>query len=106
MDIIKEYSEYSTIQGLIYLFFPYQTKLGKIFWTLVILLMLALGLYWCITAYMNWTNNPVLTTITTTAYSVKNVSTIVSQLLFLQNINMRLKGRLILREIRDHPKVT
>ena len=75
MDIIKDYSEYSSIQGLVYLFFPYQTQFGKLFWTLVILLMLALGLYWCTTAYMNWINNPVLTTITTTAYSVKKVRT-------------------------------
>jgi hypothetical protein len=34
-DIIHDYSEYSTIQGLIYIFFNYQTLFGKIFWILV-----------------------------------------------------------------------
>ena len=74
-DIFLEYSEYSTIQGLIYIFFAYQTIVGKIFWTIVLLLMLALGLYWCIQAYLDWQDKPVLTTITTTAYSVNKVST-------------------------------
>jgi len=72
-EIVVDYSEYSTIQGLIYIFFSYQTLFGKIFWIIVILSMLALGLYWCIQAYLDWQKNPVLTTITTTAYSVKQV---------------------------------
>ena len=72
-EIIVDYSEYSTIQGFIYIFFSYQTIFGKIFWIIVILGMLALGLYWCIQAYLDWQDKPVLTTITTTAYSVKQV---------------------------------
>jgi hypothetical protein len=32
-----------------------------------------LGLYWCTTAYLEWMNKPVLTTVTTTAYPVKQV---------------------------------
>ncbi len=73
-DILKDYAENATIQGLIYIFFPYQTHFGKLFWAIVVLLLLALGFYWCVTVYLNWTANPVLTTITTTAYSVKKVS--------------------------------
>lgn len=72
-EIIEDYADYSTIQGIIYIFFIYQTIFGKVFWILVIILMLILGLYWCIEAYNDWEDKPVLTTITTTAYSVKQV---------------------------------
>ena len=61
------------VQGLIYIFFSYQTLFGKVFWILVVLLMLILGLYWCVLAYINWQNKPVLTTVSTTAYNVKQV---------------------------------
>ena len=66
------------VQGLIYIFFSYQTLFGKVFWILVVLLMLILGLYWCVLAYINWQNKPVLTTITTTAYNVKQVKNLQS----------------------------
>jgi hypothetical protein len=35
-------------KGLIYLFFSYQTLFGKIFWSIVLIAMTILGLYWCI----------------------------------------------------------
>ena len=72
-EIIQDYSEYSTIQGFIYIFFAYQTSFGKIFWILVVILMSILGLYWCIKAYIDWQDKPVLTTITTTAYDIRGV---------------------------------
>ena len=40
----------------------------------MIVLMTILGLYWCIKAYLDWQDKPVLTTITTTAFPVKSVS--------------------------------
>ena len=78
-DIIKEYSEYATIQGLVYLSLPDQSSFGKFFWTLVIFLMMIMGLCWCIEAYQNWKDQPVLTTITTTAYSVKQVAHLINK---------------------------
>jgi hypothetical protein len=72
-EILAEYAEYSTIMGLIYLFFSYQTTFGRVFWIITIILMTVLGLYWCIQAYIEWKERPVLTTITTTAYAVKSV---------------------------------
>ncbi len=72
-EIWVEYTEYSTWMGLIYIFFNYQTMIGRIFWIIVMILMAALGLYWCIKAYLDWQDKPVLTTITTTAFSVKGV---------------------------------
>jgi disulfide bond formation protein DsbB len=61
------------MQGFIYIFFSYQTWFGRVFWILVIILMTILGLYWCIKAYIDWQDKPVLTTITTTAFPVKAV---------------------------------
>jgi len=72
-EIIQDYSEYSTIQGLIYVYFSYQTKFGKLFWIMVLFLMFILGLYWIIKAYIEWQEKPVLTTITTTALAIKQV---------------------------------
>ena len=72
-DIIKDYSDYAAIQGLNYIFFANQTLFGRIFWIIVVTMMLCLGVYWSITAYLDWQDQLVLTTITTTAYSVKQI---------------------------------
>jgi hypothetical protein len=70
---IKDYSEYSTIQGVIYIFQTNQTQIGKVFWSMVIIAMLALGTYWSVCAYQDWLNNPVITTIKTSALSIKEI---------------------------------
>ena len=72
-DVITDYAELSTIQGLVYIFLTYQTTFGKLFWTMVVTFMFALGTYWCIGVYNDWQKNPTLTTVTTTAYPVKQV---------------------------------
>ena len=46
---------------------------GRIFWIIVVLSMFCLGVYLCNKLYKDWQENPVITTITTTAYSVKRV---------------------------------
>jgi hypothetical protein len=71
---IKDYSEYSTIQGVIYIFQTNQTQIGKVFWSMVIIAMLALGTYWSVCAYQDWLNNPVMTTIKTSALSIKEIN--------------------------------
>jgi hypothetical protein len=59
-NIVQEYSEYSTIQGILYIFKSGQTTFGKIFWTVVVVLMLMLGTYWSIDAYISWDENQVV----------------------------------------------
>ena len=71
--IVQDYSEYSTIQGVIYIFQKQQTACGKIFWSLVVFLMLALGTYWSFKAFNNWQDNPVVTTVKTSAYPVNGI---------------------------------
>jgi amiloride-sensitive sodium channel len=72
-DIVKDYSEYSTIQGIVYIFQTNQTTFGKIFWISVVTFMVLLGGYWSVEAYNTWQDNPVITTIGTTAFPVKDL---------------------------------
>ncbi len=72
-QVFLDYTEYSTIQGLAYIFFSYQIFIGRVFWSLILTLLFTLGMYWCQQAYMDWTENPVLTTVTTTSYSINEV---------------------------------
>ena len=46
--MVQNYSEYSTIQGIVYIFQSGQSALGRIFWIMVVLVMLWL----C--GYMSW----------------------------------------------------
>jgi len=73
MDILKEYTGYATIQGLVYLNLPNQTTFGKVIWALIVLHMLTLGIYWSVLSYNSWQNNQVLTIIATTAFPVKKI---------------------------------
>jgi hypothetical protein len=43
---LKEYSEYSTIAGLVYLTQPRETRCGQITWISVLCLSLTLSVYW------------------------------------------------------------
>jgi disulfide bond formation protein DsbB len=64
--MFQEYSEYSTIAGLLYIFMPDQTRPGKIFWTIFILLMIILGIYWSIYLLNSWNNSQVITSVAST----------------------------------------
>ena len=64
--MIQEYSEYSTVAGLLYIFMPDQTRPGKIFWTIFVLSMLVLGAYWSIYLYISWQNTQVITSVAST----------------------------------------
>jgi hypothetical protein len=72
-QILHEYSEYSTIQGIVYIFQTRQSLVGRIVWVIIVAFMLLLGSYWSIQSYVDWQNNPVLTTVQTTAYPVKEI---------------------------------
>jgi Amiloride-sensitive sodium channel len=67
-------TEYSSIQGVIYISQANQSPCGRLFWILVVTLMLMLGLYWSADAYTSWQDNPILTTVTTTAYPITKVT--------------------------------
>ena len=72
-QIVKEYSESSSIQGLSYIFENKQTTCGKIFWTSVVVFMMLLGAYWSVVSYTDWQDKLVLTTVKTSAFPVKEI---------------------------------
>ena len=71
--LIAEHSEYSTIQGIHYIFLHSKGFVGKVFWSLVVLGLFGLGSYWSIKAYNDWQENLVLTTIKSTAFPVSKI---------------------------------
>ena len=73
MDLLREFSEETSIHGVVYIFNRSRSGIEKIFWTIVVTLMLLLGSYWSLQAYGEWEKTPVLTTVLTTAYPVKKV---------------------------------
>jgi hypothetical protein len=73
LDFLKDYAEHASVQGLIYLTFPYQTLLGKAYWIFTLLFMLSLGIYWSVILYRDWRGQQVLTTIATTALPVNQI---------------------------------
>ena len=73
ITIIQEFTEHSTIQGIDSIFASRQTRSSRIFWSVIVLSMLSLGINWSAKMYTDWNSNPVLTTITTTGRSVKVV---------------------------------
>ena len=58
LQILFEYGEHTTVQGLVYLILNYQTTFGKTFWSIMVLFMTILGCYWCMESYINWSQQP------------------------------------------------
>jgi len=72
-DMIQQYSECSTVAGIIYIFMPNQTTVGKIFWILVVAGMITLGTSWSVILYFQWENQPVTTNVLTAALPVDQI---------------------------------
>jgi hypothetical protein len=72
-DMVQEYSEYSTVAGILYIFMPQQTTAGKMFWVLVVVSMLALSTYWSVVLYFQWEGQTVITTVLTAALPVNQI---------------------------------
>jgi hypothetical protein len=45
-----------------------------VFWSIVTIAMIILGTYWSICAYQDWKENPVVTTIKTSALPIREIS--------------------------------
>ena len=71
--LVVEHSEYSTIQGIHYIFLHSRGFVGKVFWALVVLGLFTLGTYWSVKAYNDWQENLVLTTVKSTAYPISGI---------------------------------
>lgn len=58
---------------MIYIFQKHQSGVGKLLWIVVVTFLTLLGAYWSKNAYQNWINNPVLTTIASSATSLSEI---------------------------------
>jgi len=72
-DMIQQYSECSTVAGIIYIFMPNQTTVTKIFWILVVVGMVTLGTSCSALLYFQWDKEPVTTNVLTTALPVNQI---------------------------------
>jgi hypothetical protein len=73
IENLRNYSEISTIQGIVYIFQSGQSIIGRLFWILVVVLMTSLATYWSLQAYWEWEEFPVLTSLKTPALAVKEI---------------------------------
>jgi len=64
--LFLEYGQNSTIAGLRYVFLPKQRFLVRIIWIIAVVILTLLGTWLSVKSYLEWKENPVLTTITTT----------------------------------------
>ena len=70
---LQEYSETATVHGVGYVFSRSLPLVDKVLWAFITLTCLSLAAYWSITAYGNWQENLVVTTLKDPAKSVASL---------------------------------
>ena len=71
---LREYSEASSVHGVSYVFSKSLPLLDRLLWSLLTLAALALAAYWSMTAYNNWQENLVTTTLKDAAMPVTSLN--------------------------------
>lgn len=70
---VKDYSESTTIHGIGYIFEFGVSAIERILWILVVSIGIGLAIALAIIAFIQWQDNPVLTTVATTGHPIENV---------------------------------
>ena len=70
---INEYASVSTAHGIAYIFEDGRCFCERIIWMIVVVLALTFAICMSTTAYKNWKNNPVLTSVRTTGLPIENI---------------------------------
>ena len=70
---VKDYSESTTIHGIGYIFESGVTALERLLWICVVCFGTGMAISLAIVAYINWKDNPVLTTVGTTGHPIEKV---------------------------------
>ena len=65
-DTVKGYCDNSTVAGLSYVSDTTSRVLDRCLWFIVCVIFAVLAIYWSTTAYIDWQDDPVLTTVKTT----------------------------------------
>ena len=71
---LREYSEASSVHGVSYVFSKSLPLLDRLLWSLLTLAALALAAYWSMTAYNNWQENLVTTSLKDAAKPVTSLT--------------------------------
>ena len=69
----KEYSEATTIHGIAYIFKNGLWPFERFLWILAVCLGVFLAIFLSVKAYVEWKDNPVLTTVATTGFPIEKV---------------------------------
>ena len=70
---VQEYSESTTIHGIGYIFGHGVSALERFLWFLIVATGVGFAIALAIVAYINWQDNPVLTTVATTGHPIEKV---------------------------------
>ena len=70
---VREFSEASSIHGISYAFSPSLPLLDSLLWRLLTLTSFGLAIYWSISSYNDWQDNPTITTLTNPTKSITSL---------------------------------
>ena len=69
-SILKEYVQTSTVAGLHFAFDRAQPKFGQVLWLALVIALTMAGIYSSVQSYIDWRDDPVVTTISSTGFSI------------------------------------
>ena len=72
-DALIVYSRASTIHGVYYIFEKGRWAVERILWGIVVIVAMVLAIYWSITAYNKWRDDPIMTTISTNGLPIQRI---------------------------------
>ena len=72
-ETVHDYSKATTIHGIQYIFEKNLSPLEYCFWVLVVFIGILLATLMSVIAYVEWKENPVLTTVKTTGHPINQI---------------------------------
>ena len=96
----KDYAESSSIHGVAYISTPTSTTIDRIFWTIFICLGLATAVMLSKTAYEEWQDNPVLTTLKKTSKKISS-NQFPSVTICTEGVNMEAVRNALVKDIMN-----
>ena len=70
---VKEYADSTTIHGINYIFESGISVIERLVWIVSVITGIILALYLSVYAYIDWVDNPVITTVTSTGKPIKEI---------------------------------
>jgi hypothetical protein len=70
---VVEYAGYSTTHGISYVFEEGQLVIERILWLLAVIVSVIVAISLSVTAYTNWQDSPVITSLATTSFPVEAI---------------------------------